>query len=207
VSRELKDLAAKAAQCKACRLHETRSNVVFGEGDPDASLMIVGEGPGADEDEQGRPFVGRAGQLLDRILEAAGIPRESVYITNIVKCRPPGNRNPLPDEAKICSSLWLLKQIEIIKPQIIAPLGSVATQFFLEDKTPITKVRGKWFEWHGVKVFPIFHPAYLLRNPSRTKGSPKALTWEDVQTLKRELDRLGPKPQREIKTSAQEPLF
>ncbi|WP_287370646.1 uracil-DNA glycosylase [Oceanithermus sp.] len=203
----LEELAAQAAHCTACRLHEGRTHVVFGEGDPDAKLMIVGEGPGADEDAQGRPFVGRAGQLLDRILEAAGIPRSSVYITNIVKCRPPGNRNPLPDEAKICSSLWLLKQIELIRPQIIVPLGSVATQFFLGEKLPITKVRGQWFEWNGIQVFPMFHPAYLLRNPSRAPGSPKALTWKDIQTVKQTLDRLGPKPQREIKASAQDPLF
>ena len=203
----LAELAAQAAHCTACRLHEGRQNVVFGEGDPDAKLMIVGEGPGADEDRQGRPFVGRAGQLLDRILEAAGIPRASVYITNIVKCRPPGNRNPLPDEAKICSSLWLLKQIEIIRPQIIVPLGSVATQFFLGEKVPITKVRGKWFEWNGIRVFPMFHPAYLLRNPTRAPGGPKALTWEDIKTVKSELDKLGPKPDRQIKTASQEPLF
>ncbi len=203
----LEELAAKAAHCTACRLHEGRHKVVFGEGDPDAKLMIVGEGPGADEDVQGRPFVGRAGQLLDRILEAAGIPRSSVYITNIVKCRPPGNRNPLPDEAKICSSLWLNKQIELVRPQIIVPLGSVATQFFLGEKVPITRVRGKWFEWNGIKVFPMFHPAYLLRNPTRAPGGPKALTWEDIKTVKAELDRLGPKPQKEIKTASQEPLF
>jgi len=203
----LEELANKAARCTACRLHEGRHSVVFGEGDPDAKLMIVGEGPGADEDRQGRPFVGRAGQLLDRILEAAGIPRSSVYITNIVKCRPPGNRNPLPDEAKICSSLWLNKQIELVRPQIIVPLGSVATQFFLGEKVPITRVRGKWFEWNGIKVFPMFHPAYLLRNPTRAPGGPKALTWEDIKTVKAELDRLGPKPQKEIKTASQEPLF
>ncbi|WP_456411119.1 uracil-DNA glycosylase [Oceanithermus sp.] len=203
----LEELAAKAAHCTACRLHEGRHEVVFGEGDPDAKMMIVGEGPGADEDVQGRPFVGRAGQLLDRILEAAGIPRSSVYITNIVKCRPPGNRNPLPDEAKICSSLWLNKQIELVRPQIIVPLGSVATQFFLGEKVPITRVRGKWFEWNGIKVFPMFHPAYLLRNPTRAPGGPKALTWEDIKTIKAELDQLGPKPQKEIKTASQEPLF
>ncbi len=203
----LEELAAKAAHCTSCRLHEGRHEVVFGEGDPDAKLMIVGEGPGADEDVQGRPFVGRAGQLLDRILEAAGIPRSSVYITNIVKCRPPGNRNPLPDEAKICSSLWLNKQIELVRPQIIVPLGSVATQFFLGEKVPITRVRGKWFEWNGIKVFPMFHPAYLLRNPTRAPGGPKALTWEDIKAVKAELDRLGPKPQKEIKTASQEPLF
>ncbi len=203
----LEELAAKAQACTACRLAEGRNTVVFGEGDPDAQLMIVGEGPGADEDAQGRPFVGKAGQLLNRILEAAGIPRESVYIANIVKCRPPGNRNPLPDEAKICTGLWLSKQIELIRPQIIAPLGSVAAQYFLGEKVSITKVRGNWYEWHGIKVFPMFHPAYLLRNPSRAPGSPKALTWRDIQELKKTLDALGPKPERQIRTVTQEPLF
>lgn len=181
--------------------------MVFGEGNPDANLMIVGEGPGEEEDLQGRPFVGKSGQLLDRILEAAGIPRESVYIANIVKCRPPQNRAPTPDEAKTCTSLWLLRQLELIKPQIIAPLGATALEFFTGEKLPITKVRGQWLEWQGLKLFPMFHPAYLLRNPSRTPGSPKHLTWTDVQELKKTLDALGPKPNRNIKTVSQESLF
>ncbi len=203
----LEDLKRQALLCTGCRLVEGRTQVVFGEGHPDARLMFVGEGPGADEDRLGRPFVGKAGQLLDRILEAAGIPRESVYITNVVKCRPPNNRAPLPDEAKLCTSLWLSREVELVRPQIIIPLGSVATQYFLGQKVSITKVRGQWFEWHGVKVFPMFHPAYLLRNPSRAPGSPKALTWRDIREVKATLDQLGAKPDRAIKTAAQDPLF
>ncbi len=203
----LEALKEKARHCTACRLAEGRTQVVFGEGDPDARLMFVGEAPGADEDRLGRPFVGKAGQLLDRILEAAGIPRESVYITNVVKCRPPENRTPLPDEAKTCSNLWLLPEIELVKPQIIVPLGSVAAQFFLGKKVPITRARGQWFEWNGILVFPMFHPAYLLRNPSRAPGSPKALTWRDIQEVKKKLEELGEKPKKEVKAVRQDPLF
>ncbi len=203
----LETLKEKARHCTACRLAESRTQVVFGEGDPDARLMFVGEAPGADEDRLGRPFVGKAGQLLNRILEAAGIPRESVYITNVVKCRPPGNRTPLPDEIKTCSNLWLLPEIELVKPQIIVPLGSVAAQFFLGKKVPITRARGQWFEWNGILVFPMFHPAYLLRNPSRAPGSPKALTWRDIQEVKKKLEELGEKPKKEVKAVRQDPLF
>jgi DNA polymerase len=202
----LEVLEAQAKACTACRLAEGRTQVVFGEGNPDANLMIVGEGPGEEEDKTGRPFVGKAGQLLNRILEAAGIRREEIYITNIVKCRPPGNRAPLPDEAKICTDRWLLKQIELIAPQIIVPLGAVAAEFFLGEKVSITKVRGQWHEWHGIKVFPMFHPAYLLRNPSRAPGSPKHLTWLDIQEVKRVLQALPPKGGR-VKPVSQEPLF
>lgn len=200
-------LAAQAKACVACDLSKSRTHVVFGEGNPDAKLMIVGEGPGEDEDLQGRPFVGRSGQLLDKILEAAGIPRSSVYIANIVKCRPPGNRVPEPLEAKTCTSLWLLKQIQLIKPQIIIPLGATALEFFAGEKLSITKVRGKFFEWQGIQIFPMFHPAYLLRNPSREPGSPKHLTWQDIQLVKKTLDQLGPKQGVEIKTIHQESLF
>lgn len=140
-------LAAQAQVCTACRLAETRTKVVFGEGNPDAKVFIVGEGPGEEEDKTGRPFVGKAGQLLDRILEAAGIPRESIYISNIVKCRPPQNRVPLPDEVKACTSLWLNKQLELIRPQIIVPLGATAAEFFLGEKVSITKIRGQWMDW------------------------------------------------------------
>ena len=200
-------LKAKAQSCRACRLTEGRTQVVFSRGNPEARLMFVGEAPGADEDRQGLPFVGKAGQLLDRILEAAGIDPNEVYITNVVKCRPPNNRTPLPDEVKICTQLWLLPEIEIVRPQIIVPLGSVATQFFLGQKVSITKARGQWFEWNGIKVFPMFHPAYLLRNPSRAPGSPKALTWRDIQEVKRALDALGEKPKPEVKAARQDPLF
>lgn len=200
-------LSAQAQVCTACRLAETRTKVVFGEGNPDAKVIIVGEGPGEEEDKTGRPFVGKAGQLLDRILEAAGIPRESIYISNIVKCRPPQNRVPLPDEAKTCTSLWLGKQLELIRPQIIVPLGATAAEFFLGEKVSITKIRGQWMDWHGILLFPMFHPAYLLRNPSRAAGSPKHLTWIDIQALKQKMDSLGPKTDREINAVSQESLF
>ncbi len=203
----LDELKAKASVCRACRLAEGRTQVVFSRGNPEARLMFVGEAPGADEDRQGLPFVGKAGQLLNRILEAAGIDPSDVYITNVVKCRPPENRTPLPDEVKICTQLWLLPEIEIVRPLIIVPLGSVATQFFLGQKVSITKVRGKWFEWNGIKVFPMFHPAYLLRNPSRAPGSPKALTWRDIQEVKRALDELGEKQRPKVKAARQDPLF
>jgi DNA polymerase len=200
-------LKAQAQSCAACRLAEGRTQVVFGEGNPDARLMFVGEGPGEEEDRQGRPFVGKAGQLLDKILEAAGIPRGEVYITNIVKCRPPNNRTPLPDEAKACTSRWLVREIELVSPQVIVPLGAVAAEFFLGEKVPITKARGNWYEWHGIRVFPMFHPAYLLRNPSRAPGSPKHLTWLDIQEVKRVLESLPPKEKRGVRAVNQEPLF
>jgi uracil-DNA glycosylase family 4 len=173
-------------------LHELSSNLVFGEGNPDANLVIIGEAPGEDEDLQGRPFVGRAGQLLDRILESARIEREDIYITNILKYRPPGNRNPKPEEI-IASEPLLLEQLKLIRPQIIGTLGNFPTQYFAGTKDGITKTRGKWFEWHGVRVYPMFHPAYLLRNPSREKNSPKWLMWQDIRELKGALDALGSK--------------
>jgi len=200
-------LAVQAKTCTACGLATQRTHVVFGEGNPDARLMIVGEGPGEEEDLQGRPFVGRSGQLLDKILGAVGIRRESVYIANIVKCRPPGNRAPEPLEAKTCTSLWLIKQIQLVKPQIIVPLGATALEFFAGEKLPITKARGKFFDWQGIKIFPMFHPAYLLRNPSREVGSPKYLTWQDIQMVKKTLDELGPKNDVEVRAASQQPLF
>lgn len=207
MSAPLELLAAQARSCQACALSQGRTHVVFGEGNPDAQLMIVGEGPGEDEDLQGRPFVGRSGQLLDRILEAAGIARSDVYIANIVKCRPPQNRVPAPDEARQCTQLWLHRQIELIRPQIITPLGATALEFFTGEKLPITRVRGQWRDWQGIRLFPMFHPAYLLRNPSRTEGSPKYLTWQDVQLLKQTLDILGPKALPTTRQASQESLF
>lgn len=207
MSAPLELLAAQSRSCVACSLSQGRTQVVFGEGNPEANLMIVGEGPGEDEDLQGRPFVGRSGQLLDRILEAAGIPRSSVYIANIVKCRPPQNRVPTPEEARHCTQLWLNRQIELVRPQIITPLGATALEFFTGEKLSISRVRGQWRDWNGIRLFPMFHPAYLLRNAARTEGSPKHLTWQDVQLLKQTLDSLGPKPQSEVKSASQEPLF
>lgn len=188
-------------------LETLSDNLVFGEGDPDAKLMIVGEAPGADEDEQHRPFVGRSGQLLDRILDSVGLHRDDIYVTNIVKYRPPDNRNPTPQEITLSEPL-LLEQIQIIQPQVIATLGNVPTQYFIQSKDGITKTHGNWYEWHGVKVFPLYHPAYLLRNSSREKGSPKWQMWQDMQELKRILDELGPKEGNlVIDTAQQEGLF
>lgn len=182
--------------CTACKLAPTRQNVVFGEGNPDTQLMLIGEGPGAEEDRTGRPFVGQAGQLLDQILAAVGLSRESVYIANVVKCRPPGNRNPEPDEIVTCEH-WLLEQIQAVRPQILVTLGNVPTQWALETNLGITKTRGQWAECKKlsvpIRVMPIFHPAYLLRNPVRTTGGPKWLTWQDIKAVKAALDELPAK--------------
>jgi uracil-DNA glycosylase len=204
----LADLERQAAQNKPAGLENLSEVLVFGEGNPDAQLMIVGEAPGEDEDLSGRPFVGRAGQLLDKILETVSIHRDDIYITNIVKYRPPGNRNHTPQETLISEPL-LLEQIRLIRPQVIATLGNVPTQYFLGTKDGITKLHGTWHEWHGVRVFPLYHPAYLLRNPSREKNSPKWQMWQDMKELKRALDELGPKPNGNlvIDTAQQEGLF
>jgi uracil-DNA glycosylase len=182
----------RAAACRPEGLHELSESLVFGEGDPDADLMIIGEAPGEEEDLSGRPFVGRAGQLLDRILASVEIDRSDVYITNMVKFRPPANRAPKPDE--IAASLPILReQILLVRPQVVATLGNTPTQWFLGTKEGITRLRGRWHEWQGIRVFPLYHPAYLLRNPSRERGSPKWDTWQDMLTLKAALAALGPK--------------
>lgn len=203
---ELEQQARSAPKPSA--LSDTAANLVFGEGNPDADLVIIGEAPGEDEDRQGRPFVGRAGQLLDRILESARIEREDIYITNILKYRPPNNRNPKPEEI-VASEPLLLEQLKLIRPQVIGTLGNFPTQYFAGTKDGITKTRGKWFDWHGVRVFPMFHPAYLLRNPSREKNSPKWLMWQDVRDLKAALDALGPKAKNTlaIDSAQQDGLF
>src|SRR5690554_3699548 len=187
----LADLEAEAA-VKSPALRELSDNLVFGEGDPDARLVLIGEAPGEEEDLTGRPFVGRAGQLLDKILASVGLEREQVYITNVVKFRPPGNRNPTPAEVA-ASERVLLEQIRIIQPQVIGTLGNVPTQYFLKTTEGITRLRGRWFDWHGIRVMPLFHPAYLLRNPSRERGGPKWLMWQDMQEVKRALDALPPR--------------
>jgi uracil-DNA glycosylase len=189
-------------------LEDLSNTLVFGEGNPDAKLMLVGEAPGEDEDLSGRPFVGRAGQLLDKILESVSLNRDDLYITNMVKYRPPNNRNPTPQETLVSEPL-LLEQIKLIRPQIIATLGNVPTQYFLKTKDGITKTHGKWAEWQGIKIFPLYHPAYLLRNPSRERGSPKWQMWEDMKELKRVLGELGPKPtgQMVIDKTEQSGLF
>jgi uracil-DNA glycosylase len=202
----LADLEVRAA-LKPPALVDLSEHLVFGDGDPDADLMIVGEAPGEDEDLAGRPFVGRAGQLLDKVLASVDIDRADVYVTNIVKFRPPGNRNPRPDEID-ASVPVLLEQIRWVRPQVIVTLGNVPTQWFLGSKEGITKLRGRWSDWHGVRLLPLYHPAYLLRNPSREAGSPKWQTWQDVKALKAVLTELGPKRGPfVIDTAAATPLF
>jgi DNA polymerase len=174
----LDDVRANIGDCKKCGLCEYRTNIVFGEGNPKAKLMFIGEGPGREEDESGRPFVGRAGQLLTKIIEAMGLKREDVYIANIVKCRPPANRTPLEDEIINCAP-YLMQQIKVIKPKVIVTLGSPASCTLLNEKIKISSIRGTFYEWNdGIKLMPTFHPAYLLRNPNDKK-----LVWEDVQKV------------------------
>ena len=186
VKRKLwEEVMQNTLECVGCPLAETRTKVVFGDGDPDSKRMFIGEGPGADEDAQGLPFVGRAGQLLTPILTAAGISRKEVYITNIVKCRPPGNRVPSPEESVVCGRR-LQTQIMLINPLLIVLLGNTPTRWMLQTTEGITKLRGRWFEWRGTAVMPMFHPSYLLRNASSKEGGPKHLTWIDIQEVKRQ---------------------
>ncbi len=173
----LEDVRNELGDCRRCKLHRTRHTIVFGEGNKDAKLMLIGEGPGYDEDVQGRPFVGKAGQLLTKILQSIHVQREEVYITNIVKCRPPQNRNPEPDEIESCYP-FLLRQIRAIRPKMIVALGKVAAQTLLKTDTTITALRGKFFDLPGIKVIPTYHPAYLLRNPER-----KREVWEDMKRI------------------------
>ena len=166
--------------CTRCKLHTLgRTQIVFGVGNPDADLMFVGEAPGADEDVQGIPFVGRAGQLLTKIIEAIDLKREDVYIANVIKCRPPGNRNPEPDEVETCEP-FLFRQIDIIKPKVIVALGKFAAQTLLRTLDPISRLRGRVFTYRGAKLVPTFHPAYLLRNPAS-----KREVWEDMKLVKK----------------------
>jgi DNA polymerase len=171
-------------ECTRCKLCRGRTQIVFGVGNPRADLVFVGEAPGAEEDAQGEPFVGRAGQLLTRIIQAIGLRREDVYICNVIKCRPPGNRSPELDEIASCEP-FLLKQLEAIRPKLICDLGSPATQTLLKTKEPISRMRGRFFEFRGVPLLPTYHPAYLLRNPHEKKT-----VWQDMQLLQRELARL-----------------
>jgi DNA polymerase len=170
------DIGPDCSRCKLCTLG--RRQVVFGVGNPNARLMFVGEAPGEDEDKQGEPFVGRAGQLLTKIIEAIGLTREQVYIANVIKCRPPGNRNPEPDEVAECEP-FLFRQIEAIKPKVIVPLGKFAAQSLLKTTEPITRLRGREFSYRGTTLIPTFHPAYLLRNPSS-----KREVWEDMKKVR-----------------------
>ena len=170
-------------ECSRCKLGSGRTKLVFGVGNPAAELLFVGEGPGEDEDLQGEPFVGRAGQLLTKMIEAMGFRRADVYIANVVKCRPPGNRNPEPDEIAACEP-FLRAQIAAIRPKIIVALGKFAAQTLLRDTSAISRLRGRWFEYGGVRLMPTFHPAYLLRSPNE-----KAKAWEDLQLVMNELGR------------------
>jgi uracil-DNA glycosylase len=173
----LEAVRAELGDCRRCPLGSLRHNLVFGEGNPQADLVFVGEAPGADEDAQGRPFVGRAGQLLTKIIVAMGLKREEVYICNILKCRPPGNRNPQPDEIAACEP-FLIRQIEAIRPRVICALGSFAAHTLLKSEAPISTLRGHFHRYQGTALMPTYHPAYLLRNP----GSKKQV-WEDVQMI------------------------
>lgn len=181
----------KCLNCQKCSLGSTRTNIVFSSGVPNHKLVLVGEAPGYWEDQKGEPFVGKAGQLLDKIFECVGLSRkEHVYICNTIKCRPPENREPLPEEKAACRE-YLDAQLEILKPKIILICGRVALNTFLPDKGGITKVRGQWFDGpYGSKMMPIFHPSYLLRNESKEKGSPKWLMWQDIKEIKRVYDSL-----------------
>ncbi len=181
----LENVRAILGDCTRCRLHEGRTRIVFGQGNPHARLMFVGEGPGADEDRQGLAFVGKAGQLLTRIIEAIGLTREEVYIANIVKCRPPKNRDPKEDEVETCFP-FLKAQIRVIRPAIICALGAPAARTLLGVTVPISRLRGQFFDFHGIQVMPTYHPAYLLRNPEA-----KRLVWEDVQKVQRLYHEIG----------------
>lgn len=190
---ELQEIREKALNCEKCPLCKTRTKVVFSDGTPNPKLMLIGEAPGFYEDQQGKPFVGKAGQLLDKIFASVGLSRKDIYICNTLKCRPPENRNPLPDEKEACWE-YLKAQIDIIKPQIILLCGNVAVQSILPNIGGITKIRGKWYQGgdivHGAKLMPIFHPSYLLRNDSREKGSPKWLMWQDIREIRKAYDAL-----------------
>jgi DNA polymerase len=168
--------------CTRCRLHKQgRKQIVFGVGNPKADLMFIGEAPGADEDQQGEPFVGRAGQLLNNMIKAMGLQREDVYIANIIKCRPPGNRTPERDECETCSP-FLMRQIAVIKPKVIVALGAVAAKTLLAINAPMSEFRGRWFDFRGTKLAVTYHPAFLLRDPRQKKE-----TWKDLQMVMKEL--------------------
>lgn len=189
---ELDKIKEKCIHCQKCPLSKTRTNVVFSGGIPNHKMMLIGEAPGFYEDKQGEPFVGKAGQLLDKILASVGFSRkEHLYICNTLKCRPPENRDPLPEEETACRE-YLDAQIEILKPKIILLCGRIAAHAMLGTNQGITKIRGRWFEGPNFsKMMPIYHPSYLLRNDSREKGSPKWLMWQDIQEIKKVYDQMN----------------
>lgn len=180
LSETLEDIAADLGDCQRCRLARERTCIVFGDGNPRAKLVFVGEGPGFEEDRQGKPFVGAAGQLLTRIIEAIKLTRSQVYICNIIKCRPPGNRNPAADEINTCFP-FLERQIAAIQPDFICALGTFAAQTLLKTATPISRLRGRFHNYKGINVLPTYHPAYLLRNPDKKRD-----VWEDLKMLMKE---------------------
>ncbi|MCX7015402.1 MAG: uracil-DNA glycosylase [Candidatus Sumerlaeota bacterium] len=180
----LRQVAAEVAQCRKCGLCASRTRTVPGEGNPETKIVFVGEAPGYHEDRQGRPFVGPAGDLLTKMIEAMHFRRDDVFICNVIKCRPPENRDPLPGEVQACES-YLLRQLDIIQPKLIVALGRVAVQCLLGAKVSITRVRGEWREYHGIPLMPTFHPAYLLRSPGE-----KRKCWEDLQKVMAEYERL-----------------
>ncbi|MBL4819159.1 MAG: uracil-DNA glycosylase [Deltaproteobacteria bacterium] len=182
VAQDLEGLKQEIGDCKRCKLCSSRQNLVFGVGNPNADLVFVGEAPGRDEDEQGEPFVGRSGKLLTKMIEAMGLKREDIYICNVIKCRPPDNRNPEKDEVETCEP-FLKKQLEIIKPKVIVALGRYACQSLLKFEGALSSVRGKWTTYEGIDLMPTFHPAYLLRNQTKKKEA-----WEDLQQV---MKRLG----------------
>ncbi len=188
--KNLNELAYHCRHCQRCELAQTRTQVVVSRGNPKADVMVIGEAPGQSEDEQGLPFVGKSGQLLDKILASVELsPEEDVYISNIVKCRPPQNRNPSTKEIVACKS-YLLEQIRLVNPKIILFTGATALKGLTGEKKGISKIRGQWLNWEGYWAMAIFHPAYLLRNPSREKGKPKWLMWQDMQLIRQKLDDL-----------------
>ncbi len=189
---ELEQIREKCLKCTRCSLCNSRTNVVFSDGIPNSKLVLIGEAPGYWEDQKGLPFVGKSGQLLDKIFASVGLSREKdVYICNTIKCRPPENRNPLLEEKLACKE-YLDEQLAILKPKIILICGNIALNSMLPNERGITKARGKWFDGpYSSKMMPIFHPSYLLRNDSRTKGSPKWLMWQDIQEIKKEYDKLS----------------
>lgn len=182
----LQKIRDELGECTRCKLHKSRTNIVFGEGTGSSGLMFIGEAPGEEEDLQGRPFVGKAGMLLNSLIEKMGLKRQEVYITNLVKSRPPGNRDPEPDEIEACKP-FLIAQIEVIKPRVIIGLGRAASQNLLNTTTSITALRGKVHDLFGIPFIPTFHPAYLLRNPKA-----KWATWEDAQTALKILAQNAP---------------
>ncbi len=199
-------LGAKSRNCTACELATNRTHVVFGEGNFSARILVVSDSPSEDDDLAARPFSGHLGRLLDKIFESGGIPRESVYTTLISKCFNPEESEP-EVQSRTCADLWLEREIETLNPSIIIPLGAAATQYFTGEKKPISQTRGVKTEHNGRSLFPMFHPKYLLKSPSREAGSPKDLTWKDIQEVRKMLDLLDPLEVAEEQVATQDSLF